>query len=124
MGFLWRLSFRLTRPARSEHSSGSSRRSKQLAKSLLLGGKIVFLALLVMAMLMPVLVKLHLGFVHRTEVRRVYRVRAFQHRTAFHFQPAMNWMNGEDPSTPQSINGNFKSGLNFLVLGFRDVVEV
>lgn len=85
-----------------EHSG--SRRSKQVAKSLLLGGKIhVFLALLVMAMLMPVLVKLHLGFVHRAEVRRVYRVRTFQHRTAFHFQPAMNWMNGEDHSTPQSI---------------------
>jgi len=81
-------------PFKSQDSGTSSHRSK-LARRLLLGGKILFLALLVMAMLMPVVVKLHVGFVHRAEARRVYRIRAFKHRTAFHFQPAKNWMSGE-----------------------------
>lgn len=60
------------------------------AKLLLLVG----LILLVVVVVTPVAVLLRSRYARQAEARRIFEIRAFKHRTAFHFQPEKNWMNG------------------------------
>lgn len=70
------------------------RPSRRCSNSVLL----VALLLLVLAVLIPVAVVLRSRHARHAEARRRFEIRAFKHRTGFHFQPDKNWMNGRiDP---------------------------
>lgn len=81
--------------SKSQEETGRRHRFK-LPKRIVLGAKILFLAMVVMAIFLPSFANIHDGFLARAHARRVCTVRTLKHRTAYHFQPAMNWMNGDD----------------------------
>lgn len=56
---------------------------------------LVALLLLVLAVLVPVGVVVRSRRASRDEARRIFEIRAYKHRTGFHFQPDKNWMNGK-----------------------------
>lgn len=66
------------------------RRRYKFSRALL----VVALLLLVVAVLIPVAVVLRSRHARRAEAKRQFEIRAVKHRTAFHFQPDKNWMNG------------------------------
>lgn len=69
----------------------TSTRSRNLNRALLA----VIVIALVLAVLIPVAVVLRSRHASNAEAKRLFEIRAFKHRTAFHFQPDKNWMNGK-----------------------------
>lgn len=53
------------------------------------------LLVLVVVVVTPVSLMLRSRFAAQAEANRLYEIRAFKQRTAFHFQPDKNWMNGK-----------------------------